>query len=224
MPTAKKPSFIPARVHARIQGRKKAFAVPPWLTEAAHGTRMRAFARPGLRRREEGAARETARFVSTKTGRENDVRRAGGRPLVCPVTGTPGAAYCTSMRFAHKSAKSEARRRIPRSAALLGRESTCALPDSSSLGILLWRLRLHAAVFVGAFAYRMIQGRSIAQLLAQNKANRGFRHKPSAHREFPVSPHMSVEACMMKRMGRTGASQSHPPFSRSISMQQPQEP
>lgn len=98
-----------------------------------------------------------------------NVQRAGCRPLVCSITGTPDAAYCTSMRFVQKTRMSEARRRIPRSAALLGRESTCALPDSSSLGILLWRLCLHVAVFVSAFAYQAIQSRSIAQLLAQDK-------------------------------------------------------
>lgn len=98
-----------------------------------------------------------------------NVQRAGCRPLVCSITGTPDAAYCTSMRFVHKARMSEARRRIPRSAALLGRESTCALPDSSSLGILLWRLCLHDAVFVSAFAYQAIQSRSITQLLAQDK-------------------------------------------------------
>ena len=110
-------------------------------------------------------------FASTKAGRATDnVQRAGSRPLVCSITGTPDAAYCTSMRFVHKARMSEARRRIPRSAALLGRESTCALPDSSSLGILLWRLCLHDAVFVSAFAYQAIQSRSITQLLAPDKA------------------------------------------------------
>lgn len=70
---------------------------------------------------------------------------------------------------ANSTRMSGTRRRIPRSAALLRRESTCALPDSFSLGTLLWRLCLHAAVFVSAFAYRMIRSRSIAQLLAHDK-------------------------------------------------------
>lgn len=106
-----------------------------------------------------------------------NVQRAGSRPLVCSITGTPDAAYCTSMRFVQKTRMSEARRRIPRSAALLGRESTCALPDSSSLGILLWRLCLHVAVFVSAFAYQAIQSRSIAQLLAQDKVPARINHE-----------------------------------------------
>lgn len=114
-----------------------------------------------------------------------NVQRAGCRPLVCSITGTPDAAYCTSMRFVHKARMSEARRRIPRSAALLGRESTCALPDSSSLGILLWRLCLHDAVFVSAFAYQAIQSRSITQLLAQDKVPVRINHEFAKDAKHP---------------------------------------
>lgn len=136
-------------------------------------------------------------FASTKAGRANgNVQRAGSRPLVCSITGTPDAAYCTSMRFVHKARMSEARRRIPRSAALLGRESTCALPDSSSLGILLWRLYLHVAVFVSAFAYQAIQNRSITQLLAQDKV--------------PVSKNRELQPPCPTRNGTT------PPLSRHV--------
>lgn len=127
-----------------------------------------------------------------------NVQRAGCRPLVCSITGTPDAAYCTSTRFVQKTRMSEARRRIPRSAALLGRESTCALPDSSSLGILLWRLCLHVAVFVSAFAYQAIQSRSIAQLLAQDKVPARINHElqppcPTRKRHDPLSRHVNEE-------------------------------
>lgn len=147
-------------------------------------------------------------FASTEAGRASgNVQRAGSRPLVCSITGTPDAAYCTSMRFVQKTRMSEARRRIPRSATLLGRESTCALPDSSSLGILLWRLCLHVAVFVSAFAYQAIQSRSIAQLLAQDKVPARINHElqppcPTRNGTTPQSPRQ-------RRMARTLHWQTH---------------
>lgn len=120
---------------------------------------------------EEGASLANDRLQSDEDEPRKRQRATCGLPptrLLYDGNARRGLLYVhASCATAHMS---ENRRRIPRSAALLGRESTCAPPDSSSLGILLWRLCLHDAVFVSAFAYQTIQSESIAQVLAHDKA------------------------------------------------------